>query len=842
MSTTHGATTLDTASAFVRAGYSVFRASTDGSKSPLGPWKHAQAERAHPTTVRTWFGDGYPGIGIFTGAVSGNVEMLEFEGRAVAEGLYDRAQTLLRDNGLEPLWATVTTGYRERTPSGGVHLLYKVDGIAVPGSTALAKRPSTEEEFAAWLVKERAKAAAMEDETKAEKYLRKLKKMTPQDVPQVLIETRGEGGFTITAPSHGPVHPTGLPYVLESGGVDTVPTITADDRALLHDLLRGLDHMTVENRTATDRAEPAAPAKPKLEQPADPLDYGASLKPGADYNARGSFDDLLEENGWTLDNTRSDGVQEWRRPGKDEKEGISATVGYGGDKGRFLWVFSTSTEFEALTAYSLFAAYTLLEHKGDYSAAARALRADGYGDQSPAPGEHNSAIGTPETPTEAAPMPGVSWGPVDLSDVVSGLLSGTVERLAPTVGLRDGGGALFYAGKVNGVAGASGSGKSWTALASCLQQIAAGRHVVYVDLEDDALGVVGRLLDLGADPADVLARFHYVNPDESYGILARERLLSMVDELAPTLVVIDSTGESMALDGAKPNDDDDTARWFKSLPSPIARRGPAVLVLDHVVKADDGGLWPIGSQRKRAAISGAQYMQAVVRPFARGQRGAAKLVCSKDRHGAYRAGEKVADLVVEPDGDRLSFTLTAPAATAGVDGATFRPTALMERVSRYLEMVDRSASRSTVTDRVQGNRTALLQALDVLKAEGHVDVTIGPRKAELCVSVRPYRQEADPRCDLFTGTQERVEPADPSPTPPRGVPHPFLHKEEERGTGEDPPCDPFLGTGQERVRNGSEDTDDDGSSHCGDCGQELFLRLPGRTTCERCRLAVKAAS
>lgn len=118
---------------------------------------------------------------------------------------------------------------------------------------------------------------------------------------------------------------------------------------------------------------------------------GSSVRAGDDYNARGSFRELLERHGWSLDRIRPGGVEEWRRPGKEEGEGISATVGYGGDKGRFLWVFSTSTPFTPLTAYSLFSAYTLLEHNGDFSAAARALRAAGYGDQPPAPGEQTTA-------------------------------------------------------------------------------------------------------------------------------------------------------------------------------------------------------------------------------------------------------------------------------------------------------------------------------------------------------------------------------------------------------------------------------------------------------------------
>ncbi len=435
-----------------------------------------------------------------------------------------------------------------------------------------------------------------------------------------------------------------------------------------------------------------------------------------------------------------------------------------------------------------------------------------------------------EPPPEIEAAPGQSWGAVDLSDVVSGLLSGSLERLTPTVGMRQGGGALFYAGKVNGVAGASGSGKTWTALASCCQEVAAGRHVIYIDLEDDAVGIVSRLLDLGADPADVLARFHYVRPDEPHRPAAHRRLLGLIEEVVPTLIVIDSTGESLALDGMKPNDDDDVARWFRSLPGPLARMGPAVVVLDHVVKADDGGLWPIGSQRKRAAVSGAQYMQLVVRPFAKGQRGAAKLVCAKDRHGTYRQGEKVAELLVEPDGERLTFTLKAPEVVPA-SAAAFRPTALMDRVSRFLEDADEPSSRKTVTDRVRGNRTALLDALDVLKAEGYVEVTIGTRKAELCASRRPYRQTDDPLSDAYRAAQEQDEPEHLSSAPPGPVPTCSFPKGKEHGTGENRPSDLFLGTSEEQVRNKSE-----GPAACRDCGQALLLHRPGRDRCERCRV------
>lgn len=361
--------------------------------------------------------------------------------------------------------------------------------------------------------------------------------------------------------------------------------------------------------------------------------------------------------------------------------------------------------------------------------------------------------------------PGASWEPVDLADTVAGLLAGTLTRHAPTIGARDDGGCLFYAGKVNGIAGASGSGKTWTALATCAQQIATGGHVLYVDLEDDAVGIVGRLLDLGADPAHLAGpgrRFHYLHPQEAFGIVAAELVRAVLARHRPSLVVIDSTGESMALEGAKPNDDDDTARWFRKLPTAIAHTGPAVLVLDHVVKADEGGLWPIGSQRKRAAISGAQYMQTTVRPFDKGTAGMAKLVCAKDRHGNYRPGQKVAELHVTPD-DVAGVVLTLRPPSGDVRAPDmFRPTALMERASKALEAAAEPLSGRAINELVPGKRDAVAQAVEVLVVEGYVERSEGERRAKLHTSLRPYRQSSDPRSDAYEPDRTSV-PVSASP-------------------------------------------------------------------------------
>jgi hypothetical protein len=64
----------------------------------------------------------------------------------------------------------------------------------------------------------------------------------------------------------------------------------------------------------------------------------------------------------------------WRRPGKTI--GLSATTNYEGSG--YLYVFSTSTQFQPRVGIDKFGAYTLLEHGGDFTASTKALVAQGY--------------------------------------------------------------------------------------------------------------------------------------------------------------------------------------------------------------------------------------------------------------------------------------------------------------------------------------------------------------------------------------------------------------------------------------------------------------------------------
>lgn len=102
-------------------------------------------------------------------------------------------------------------------------------------------------------------------------------------------------------------------------------------------------------------------------------------RPGDQFNARAGWGDILAPHGWRVYRATG-GATYWTRPGKPA--GISASTGFcRAESGRdLLYVFSTSAApFDAETSYSRFAAYALLNHRGDYPAATRALALTGYG-------------------------------------------------------------------------------------------------------------------------------------------------------------------------------------------------------------------------------------------------------------------------------------------------------------------------------------------------------------------------------------------------------------------------------------------------------------------------------
>ncbi|MEO8625619.1 MAG: DUF3987 domain-containing protein [Candidatus Limnocylindrales bacterium] len=316
---------LETALIAHSAGLSVVPPRQDGSKAPIEAWKRYQAERPSEEQLRAWYGDGeLTGIGVICGRVSGDLEMLEIEGRAVDEGIESQFRDLATAAGLGELLSRILVGYAEKTPSGGWHLLYRVPTPL--GNEKLARRPATADELVA----------------------------KPGDTTKVLLETRGEGGFVITAPSNGRVHPAGGAWALQSGGFESIATITDHERDELWRVARMLDRM------------PAPAPRPRSRTGSD--------RPGDAYNARPDIQErtieLLERHGWTMVYARQDGVAVMRRPGK--REGVSATVGYAAP-GVVHNYSSSVAELPVERSIDAFGVYAALEHNGDISAAARAL-------------------------------------------------------------------------------------------------------------------------------------------------------------------------------------------------------------------------------------------------------------------------------------------------------------------------------------------------------------------------------------------------------------------------------------------------------------------------------------
>jgi hypothetical protein len=236
------------------------------------------------------------------------------------------------------------------------------------------------------------------------------------------------------------------------------------------------------------------------------------------------------------------------------------------------------------------------------------------------------------------------WEFEDLTDLVKGLVDGTIPPIVPELlEVAPSGRFLLYEGRINGIHGHSNAGKSWTALLACKQAMEAGEHVFYFDYEDEARGLVERLLfALNVKPETVARLFHYTRPKVRFDQPSIGALLS---RLQPSLVVIDAVGGSLAMEGMSYLDDMDVTLWVARVPAFIVGTGAAVLLLDHNPKDTlRGALWPIGSQRKKAAVTGAQYLQEMAVSFSKDKPGYSKIITAKDRSGASAEGSVVAHL------------------------------------------------------------------------------------------------------------------------------------------------------------------------------------------------------
>lgn len=344
-----------------------------------------------------------------------------------------------------------------------------------------------------------------------------------------------------------------------------------------------------------------------------------------------------------------------------------------------------------------------------------------------------------EQPVSEEP-PASTWLPVDLTPYLDG------THTAPAASLlhRSDGAGLAYPGRVHWLAGEPGAFKSWLALHACSLVMHAGGRVVYLDFEDGAAGIIGRLLALGVVyPMVIKDGFTYLSPDGPLSHAARNQLVPFI--AAADLVVIDAATEALSAQGLSSKDDTDIASWLALLPRWAAKRGPAVLVLDHVIKdSKSRGRWATGSQHKLAGLDGCAFTLENVQPGGVGLAGRSRLYLSKDRHGQVEphavpsnGGKRwLADFVVDSTGPFTEAVLHPPASQNPDE--PFVPTAVMKKVSKALAAAPQPLNTRDIRDRVPSKANVVSQAIAALVDGGHITVTSGSRGAHIHTLVRPY--------------------------------------------------------------------------------------------------------
>lgn len=347
------------------AGMSVVPIQANGTKRPTRDWSILQRARLTREEVTWYWREGeVVGVAVICGAISGNLEMLELEAGATGGESLTKIRFECEMRGVLDLWDSLTLeGYAEWTPSGGIHLLYRLEDHEVPGNTKLAATATG----------------------------------------KTLAETRGEGGYVIVAPSNGHCHPSGEAWSTLAGRQGQVPTLTWSQRMAIHNSVTA----------ALDQSPPPPPVTPRREIAIRTDD---DLRPGDDFNERADWDEeWFLRQGWRRSHSAGNETF-WVRPGKEVRDGHSASTGFNNDADR-LYVWSTSAGLPTETPLSKFYVYAHYYHAGDMSKAARALRSMGYGTSNPPVTPITPWLPDETTSTDVA-LPG--HGGLDLTDLGNG--------------------------------------------------------------------------------------------------------------------------------------------------------------------------------------------------------------------------------------------------------------------------------------------------------------------------------------------------------------------------------------------------------------------------------------
>ena len=360
------------------------------------------------------------------------------------------------------------------------------------------------------------------------------------------LDIRGEGGQVLAAPT---LHPNGRQYQWVDGWSPMEKRPANAPQWLLTLLTTQPAMIKPQGTTDLFLADPTTPS--------------------ARYCAQTTWEQLLIPDGWTLAKTDRHGEQHWTRPGKDTRDGISATIGHNGNDA--LIVFTSTIPWLPEGGYNRFGYMAARDHNGDWKQAAKTYLA------------HNTtpADTTTITPDEMLDML-IDWKTFWTQEhvVEDWIAKPLIARARQT--------ALFAGAK---------TGKSWLTL-NVVAALATGKpilghppqaqvHVLYLDYEMVEADLYERLEQFGYTEEDDLSHLHYalipslppLNTVEGASAIMRLCELTKAE-----VVVIDTTGR--AIEGEE-NSADSYREFARTTGLALKRAGIACVRTDHAGK--DGG-------------------------------------------------------------------------------------------------------------------------------------------------------------------------------------------------------------------------------------------------------------
>lgn len=278
---------------------------TEDTGKKCGTWKPYQTRFPTQDEIDHWLRARIQALAVVCGQVSGGVEILDFDTGPNGETWYDAWCAQCCD---------VADRYNlpvQQTGGGGFQTAWRCE--EVEGNQGLA-----------WA-------------------------LTPGKNPghEIMIETRGEGGYALLPPS---LHPSGNRYDLLLGKFSQIPTITPDHRRLFLECARNLTQWTPPPATANVGSTYADGPNEVIEA----------------YNQRHSIEETLQRYGYTHVNGNR-----WSRPGKADSAGVHV-LGDGraySHSSNDVMAGDRMGSNRPFSAFDLFAYYA---HSEDYKAAYKA--------------------------------------------------------------------------------------------------------------------------------------------------------------------------------------------------------------------------------------------------------------------------------------------------------------------------------------------------------------------------------------------------------------------------------------------------------------------------------------